>query len=449
MALHNTQCPHCFTTYVISDEQLRVSEGMVRCGTCRERFQARIITNDIETPRFDPRDAFIEPLTDEVTPQKPHDATTSTEDKPQNYSFADPHTESEKSVTISLSDVSESLNSEMSLDIDSDLPVTPVDSKRLTAEQMLENIRAKQARERNAQDQTQDQTQAQGTNLNTKTDLTAQARDPRTKEPSDSTAVESDTTAAESSGTLRTAQKTQQRELSLPDSKQSDTHSFTEASSSRVISDAVNEEALIDQVDALVEDKLINGSSSNPLDDDLPFRLDQKPKKSSSRFSWLLVPPMLVIVLILIATLVYQLWMKQIVAFKSDSFAQAKIVELSVPIAKRLAEHDIVLPLRRNLSQLELVSARTEAHPVRSSTTLLRISIINHADIEQPLPWLEMSLTNAEGQLISRRALSPLDYVYQNATNDLIGARELKKITVELLSFPKQATGYELKILNK
>ena len=445
MALHNTQCPHCFTTYVISDEQLRVSEGVVRCGTCRERFQARIITSETETPCFDPREAFIEPLTDEVTPQKPHDATTSTEDKPQNYSFADPHTESEKSITISLSDVSESLNSEMSLDIDDDLPVTPVDSKRLTAEQMLENIRAKQARERSARDQSQ----GQEANPNAKTDLTAEARVPQEKESIDSLAAESETTEPQSSGALHTAQKTQQRELSLPNSKQSDAPSFTEASSSRAISDAVNEEALIDQVDALVEDKLINGSSPNPLDDDLPFRLDQTPKKSSSRFSWLLVPPMLVIVLILIATLVYQLWMKQIVAFKSDSFAQAKIVELSVPVAKKLAEHDIVLPLRRNLSQLELVSARTEAHPVRSSTTLLRISIINHADIEQPLPWLEMSLTNAEGQLISRRALSPLDYVYQNATNDLIGARELKKITVELLSFPKQATGYELKILNK
>ena len=108
-----------------------------------------------------------------------------------------------------------------------------------------------------------------------------------------------------------------------------------------------------------------------------------------------------------------------------------------------------MLPSRRNLSQLELASARTEAHPTRPSTTLLRVSIINHASIEQPLPWLEMSLSDAEGKLVSRRSLSPRDYVYQNATNNLIGARELKKVTIELLSFPKQATGYELKILNK
>jgi len=80
---------------------------------------------------------------------------------------------------------------------------------------------------------------------------------------------------------------------------------------------------------------------------------------------------------------------------------------------------------------------------------LLKISIINHAKIRQQLPWLEMSLMDADGRLVSRRNLSPSDYVYQNATDDLIGARELKKITIELLSFPKQATGYELKILNK
>jgi len=440
MPLHNTQCPHCFTTYVISDEQLRVSEGMVRCGTCRERFQARLLDRQIKTPRFDPREAFIEPLTDELDAQKKAEAKALMDETPQRYSFADPHTESERSTSISLSDVSESVNSDMSLDIDDEVPSPPLDSKRLTAEQMLANIKAKQQREREAQKATlTNETEAS----NTRTQNVEVGR-PK--------AQDIGTQGAKTLDTRTTNRKTVQQELSLPNSKNIDPASISEPT----VGNTVNKETLIDQVDSLVDDKLgsakDNTQAANTQNDieEVPFQLDRKPKKKlGSRFSWLLVPPMLVIVLLLGATLVYQLWMKQIVTFSSNSFAQKKITELSIPVAKKLAEHNIVLPLRRNLSQLELASARTEAHPSRSSTTLLRISIINHADIEQPLPWLEMSLTDSEGKLVSRRNLSPHDYVYQNATNDLIGARELKKITIELLSFPKQATGYELKILSK
>jgi len=428
MALHNTQCPHCFTTYVISDEQLRVSEGMVRCGTCRERFQARLLDGkDADTPRFDPREAFIEPLTDEQDTQRQIAEKVLADADPKEFTFADPHTETEKS--ISLSDVSESVDSKMSLDIDDDAPVTPVDSKQLSAEEMLANIRAKQQREIEQKPQTE---------------IAAQATETQT--------------AAETSSALENpiTGNAVQRELALATSK-SNEHVNNESPTKP---QPENKEALINQVDSLVNDKLIRtpgatagyATAISQAKIEKPFQLDRKPKsvsKARSWASWLSALLLIIISLLLGIALIYQLWMKQIVAFKADSFAQKKIVELSVPVAKKLAEHDIVLPMRRNLSQLELASARTEAHPTRSSTTLLRISIINHAEIEQPLPWLEMSLRDAEGRIVSRRNLSPRDYVYQNATNDLIGPRELKKVTIELLSFPKHATGYELKILNR
>jgi hypothetical protein len=60
-----------------------------------------------------------------------------------------------------------------------------------------------------------------------------------------------------------------------------------------------------------------------------------------------------------------------------------------------------------------------------------------------------MTLTDADGGLVSLRNLSPNDYIYNNSTSNLISAKELKKITIELLSFPKQATGYEIKLLNR
>ncbi|MGK0374348.1 MAG: putative Zn finger-like uncharacterized protein [Arenicella sp.] len=430
MALHNTQCPHCFTTYVISDEQLRVSEGMVRCGTCRERFQARILNAETETPRFDPREAFIEPLTEELVEQQQRsEAIAEAQAEPQEFTFADPHTESEKNISLSDATVSASLNSEMSLDIDHDAPVTSVHSSQLSATEMLANIRAKHA-------------------------LIEELRE-----------IEKSTANADNdagdTATSDVNQKTGQHELALPINQPSiiqprnrvDAPSESSADEDRTSS----KELLIDQVDTLVNNKLVSTSSikattkkSNLNTDDIAddrFQLDRKPKLKSR--AWLLAPPLLVIIMAFSGALFYQLWMKQIIVFKDGSLAQKRIAELRVPLAKKLALHNVVLPPRRNLSQLELASALTEAHPTRSSTTLLRIGIINHAEIEQPLPWLEMSLTDSEGKLVSRRKLSPEDYVYQNATNNLIGARELKKVTIELLSFPKQATGYEVKILNK
>ena len=79
----------------------------------------------------------------------------------------------------------------------------------------------------------------------------------------------------------------------------------------------------------------------------------------------------------------------------------------------------------------------------------MKLSLINKADIDQPLPWLELSLNNSEGRVISRRSLSPKDYIHNNRINTSIGGNELKKITVELLSFPREAAGYEIRVINK
>jgi predicted Zn finger-like uncharacterized protein len=396
MALHKTQCPHCFTTYVISGEQLRMSEGMVRCGTCRERFQARVLVGETETPRFDPRDAFIEPLTEESDKQQQSDAIADViadaEAEPQEFTFADPHTESKKSISVSGATASVPVSSEKSLDIDHETAITPFHSNQLSAAKMLANIRAKQA-------------------------LTEERRE------IEEGGASSDNDAA----TNAVNQKTAQHELALP----------------------VNKRTRVDANNNVETPKKStqSASSSSGKTAGGVFQLDRKPKRKWH--AWLLTPPLLAIIAVLIGALMYQLWMKQILLFKDNPLVQTSIAELRVPIANKLAEYNVVLPPRRNLSKLELASAHTEPHPTRSSTILLRISIINHAQIEQPLPWLEMSLTDAEGQLVSRRKLSPEDYVYQNATNNLIGARELKKVTIELLSFPKSATGYEVKLLSK
>lgn len=488
MALHNTQCPHCFTTYVISDEQLRVSEGMVRCGSCRERFEARLVDLKAQAPRFDPRETFIEPLTEERNAQRERAEQQAVKEEARREEEAR-QAKIKQDRLISAS----KLKTE-SIDLD-------FDSRALSVDKLLQNIKAKEQREAEQAEQRvafeaaaenidfeklarERAEKAEQEELERKVKLVGYG--PKKDEQTELDPPKPDTRVAQNNpfemsnelNSLDIEQPLADRKPladrgplanQKPSTDNVDT-SHIEVRDSGTLSanpafnDEVSKEHLIEQVNSLVDDKLANTKQAPTLGGqtqaDLvtePFELDRNVKIKRSfgaRLGSLLIAiPLLVIVLLLLVALVYQLWLRQVIVLDEQSSVQQsakeKITQITTPIVEKLYGYDVVLPSRRNLSQLELASAHTEAHPTRPSTTLLRISIINHANIEQPLPWLEMSLSDAEGRLVSRRSLSPRDYVYQNETDNIIGARELKKVTIELLSFPKKATGFELKILDK
>lgn len=36
-----TQCPHCQTTFRVTDDQLKLYDGAVRCGVCQQVFNGK------------------------------------------------------------------------------------------------------------------------------------------------------------------------------------------------------------------------------------------------------------------------------------------------------------------------------------------------------------------------------------------------------------------------
>jgi len=481
MALHKTQCPHCFTAYVISDEQLRVSEGMVRCGTCRERFQARIV-NSQETPRFDPRNAFIEPISEDISARPVHEP-----EEPREIEFADPHTESLEENDISLtSSLEESVNSELTIEIEEELEShQPLEPPALNEEVIRANIKAKQLKQQeislpNKQDEPE---QESGNPEQSKFDLPLPDPDDRRisirKQAAGATSQHDSQKITETPNDADTSlvdkvdrlideklignyAKQNTTEQSINEQDRNHSHQTT-TNGWPTENIASNESLAPTQGPSRTKggpeqkgDPGISAKSittvrtrpiSNPQTSDISA-LRAKPKRRILRglLSLLFLLP---IAATLTALLTYQLWHKQLLLLPSKSKAEQLMQSAALPIAEQLSKRNITLPVRRNLSMLDLVSARTEAHPSRSSTTLLRVSLINRADIGQPLPWMELSLRSSEGRLVARRQLSPKDYLYKNTTTARIGPKELKKITIELLAFPKQATGYELKLLNK
>ncbi len=468
MPFYTTQCPRCFTDYVISDQQYHAAEGMVRCGTCREHFKGRILEGEPETPKFDPRKVFIEPL-------------SSSND------------ETEAGVTEgALENTTES--------------ETPAASQTLDAQSFNEqSLNNKQINSETSFSGSHS-SELQDSELDGIEFMSTHEFDASTSKPSDSKAdnelsIGSDYANSDELSTSEILNNIRSRnqvrdkeeyqepssgqvELSLPDDqKRTGNHSRKEPELDHALH---SENTLIDEVDKLVDEKLVSPSL---LEDDTHTPLNTRPRPIETRSEPSLVSTepdddfflepkankrtkkqrrgvlgliallftsalWLLFFSALLAVLIYQLWLKQIITIPSNNAwlnnATSKVMPLIERGQTELSNYGIKLaiPQRRNLSQLELVSAKTEPHPTRSTTMLLKVQVINRAAIEQPLPWLEMSLMDADGRLVARRNLSPKDYIYNNKTNSNIGANELKKVTIELLSFPKSATGYEIKLLN-
>jgi len=222
---------------------------------------------------------------------------------------------------------------------------------------------------------------------------------------------------------------------------------------------------LIDEVDQLIEDKIlpaplatevadqIEDISTNEMDDSTNINIPKNNqfkirRQKTSLFKKLFVMPILLLLFAVLAiALLYQMWLRQMIFWPDHAVVQSIIKPAAIPIQQKLNQYNITLPERRNLNGLQLLAADVEAHATRASTILLRVSLINRAKISQALPTMELTLTDADGRLISRRSLVPEDYLHNNRTNNSIGINELKKVTIELLAFPKQATGYEIRIL--
>lgn len=64
-----TQCPACTTLFKVVPDQLRISEGWVRCGQCDEVFDANAHLQSLEVAQTSSNDQYKQPSADESPPQ--------------------------------------------------------------------------------------------------------------------------------------------------------------------------------------------------------------------------------------------------------------------------------------------------------------------------------------------------------------------------------------------
>jgi predicted Zn finger-like uncharacterized protein len=73
------------------------------------------------------------------------------------------------------------------------------------------------------------------------------------------------------------------------------------------------------------------------------------------------------------------------------------------------------LPLRVDLSRIELVNRDVRKHPRVAGALLINATLVNHADFPQPYPILEVSFSNASGTPVAARRFSPGEYLSDQA----------------------------------
>lgn len=68
------------------------------------------------------------------------------------------------------------------------------------------------------------------------------------------------------------------------------------------------------------------------------------------------------------------------------------------------------LPAWRETAALQMLSREVGPHPGEEDGLLVTASLRNNARWAQPLPWLELTLADIDGQLVARRRFAPEEY---------------------------------------
>lgn len=100
----------------------------------------------------------------------------------------------------------------------------------------------------------------------------------------------------------------------------------------------------------------------------------------------------------------------------------------------------------RDVGRIELLQTSIAPHPQYENALRIRATLVNRAAFRQAYPWMEVSLTSNAGNVIARRAFSPIQY----SETPLEGALTPNVVATALLDITNpdgKAVGYEIRLV--
>jgi predicted Zn finger-like uncharacterized protein len=388
-----TQCPSCRTSFRVTPQQLGAARGAVRCGSCRELFNAaeqlRAQGHVIEAAPDSP------PVNDTAAPS----SSLKAEQNPAPSAPSATQRATESATTADAEHWPDTRFDE--LDLDQELA-------KLEAQQQSLQRQASTTQAQNAPD----------SGLHPK-EQTAQATPP-SAEPAASVADQ-----LEQSHGL-TADREQEADPPLARQRPAKPLSATASRPAR-------QQQTSAHLRAHQADKSLTSDPLFELDED-PLHLDWRPAKKTwtRRLLWPL--------LILLAAI--GLFAQYLAYNFTDLARQDRYRPWLAQLCPRLG---CTLPSKVDIDQIKSSNLVVRNHPDFNGALVVDAILYNRADFSQPFPLLEMRFADINGQLLASRSFKPSEYL----AGELAGSTEMPPqtpihIALDILDPGSRAVNYSL-----
>lgn len=147
----------------------------------------------------------------------------------------------------------------------------------------------------------------------------------------------------------------------------------------------------------------------------------------------------------LIATMAFSaLLLGQFAYFYRHELAQ--LPGLRTPLLQicGLLHCDVVSPTAGTVP--ELVQTSIAPHPRYANALRIRANVANRTDQTQPLPLIQVSLTDSDGKLLARRTFAPREYLGPSSAAVPLGPHVAMQTLLDVTNPDNKAAGYEVQL---
>ena len=403
-----TICPHCQTVFKVSDEHLKAADGYVRCGICKEVFNA------LET------DLSGEEAAAETEITNTAETATQKEIEPDNTDSVD--LVLEQSDEVSVSDDQENLTANKVItDTEEETPATESTDSDENAQTDLFTASA----------------ELKETELETEL-VVAEAikaeEEPEAIKPD----VKKETIAAE---TVKT-------ETSEPDSPVTELETDEETSDNAANDIPEPSPVVIATASASSATEIDDDSDSSNIDNSLFDGIQSKlipdeyriPELHNTYSFWQDLAWTAAILIFTASLFIEYAW-----------FNRAELInnpQLRPLVSQLCTIASCELMELREPSEIEMTTRNIYTHPNVQKALMISGTLINHSEFNQPYPNILIDFSNVRGEVIASRTFTPEDYLQIKATSlRPLPPRISIDFNMEIQDPGKQAMTYEFSFL--
>jgi predicted Zn finger-like uncharacterized protein len=156
--------------------------------------------------------------------------------------------------------------------------------------------------------------------------------------------------------------------------------------------------------------------------------------------------PLAAILWFLVAVFFVFLLGLQVRTYFVDRYAQDENYRPYLALFCKLAACE--LPMRRDTYRFALTHTRIDLHPEEPGALRITVKLVNQAAFAQPFPDLQLTLTDRVGRVVGRRTYDPRLYLSEREEN-LLGSGELGTVEFDLAHPHEKAVGFVVDIVRE